>query len=225
MGNATRCLFCDHDLDGRSKKFCTTCLPPYGEWDDKRGYTNRYNELSAMCGQHPGWGFPSCKIPKSHGAYLRPRRPPKPHGCDRCGVMLSTSSKNCEQCTRALRSESARRAHARRAANRPPDWKPSNNYRRQEALRRRRKAATRSGTRPTVAKLAERDGWRCHLCGKRIDPALTGTRSKYKASIDHLVPLSANGLDEMWNCKLAHLRCNAKRGAAGDVQLLLAVDH
>ena len=222
MADRSPCLFCDHPLDGQSKKFCTTCLPPYGEWDDKREYQRLYQILRCAVGIGTA-GMHRCRIPKTHGAYSKPQLvgPPKPRPCGRCSVAVFTTARYCEPCGQAVRSERSKLGHATRAAMRPPDWQPSNNWRRTEALRRRRKAATRSGTKPTVQKLAERDGWTCHLCGKSIDPDLTGTRSKYKASIDHLVPLSADGLDEMWNCKLAHLRCNSKRGAGGVVQLAL----
>ncbi len=76
----TVCLFCCRALDGRSKKFCTTCLPPLGQWVERRDYHNRYAELSAACGIHASWGFPSCKIPKTHGAYTEPTKPGPIHG-------------------------------------------------------------------------------------------------------------------------------------------------
>jgi len=224
LANPGPCLFCDHPLNGRSKMFCTTCLPPLGEWDNKRAYHLEYNILRCAVGVGTE-GMERCRIPKTHGAYLPPLPklgPPSPSFCD-CGVVKFGTARRCPDCSTIKRREAALNAWEIRAAQRPDDWVPSNNWRRLEGLRRRRKAALRSGTKPTVNRLAERDGWRCHLCNKRINPDLTGTKSKYKASIDHLIPLSAAGLDEMWNCKLAHLRCNSKRGAGGVAQLLLAV--
>ncbi len=216
MADPTRCLFCDHALDGRSKKFCTTCLPPYGKWDDKRGYQRRYLQLDCICGIQPHLGLDRCSLP----ADTRPTfGPPAPRPCRSCGA--AAFAKLCPPCGRTARSAATRKGHATRAAQRPPDWQPSDNWRKRLALQRRRNAALRSGTKPTVAKLAERDGWRCHICSRPINPSLTGTRSKYKASVDHLIPLSQDGPDEMWNCRLAHLRCNAKRGAGGTVQLSL----
>ncbi len=226
MSNSV-CLFCCHALDGRSKKFCTRCLPPLGEWPSQREYMRQYHILRCAVGIGTE-GMEKCPIPKGHPAYYRPPttpKPPTPKPCARCGVIVETGAKHCAPCLTAVRSEAARRQWQRIAAQRPPDWQPSNEWRRRQRLRQRAAAKRRSGTKPTVAKLAERDGWSCHICGKRIDPELTGTKSKYKASVDHLIPLSANGQDEMWNCKLAHLRCNAKRGAGGAAQLMLAVDH
>lgn len=63
MGDAT-CRFCMHPLDGRSRKFCTTCLPRYSEWDDRRAYNRRYNLLNAAVGDHCSWPFPTCKWPR-----------------------------------------------------------------------------------------------------------------------------------------------------------------
>ena len=62
--------------------------------------------------------------------------------------------------------------------------------------------------------VAERDGWRCGLCGAVIDPEL-----KYphpgSLSIDHIDP-DGEHVPENWQA--SHLRCNldagAKRGAA-----------
>ena len=62
------CLFCAHRLDGRSKKFCEACIPPYGEWGDKSAYARRYNDLNRACGfQSPP---PSSKLPHNHPARM-----------------------------------------------------------------------------------------------------------------------------------------------------------
>ena len=42
-----------------------------------------------------------------------------------------------------------------------------------------------------------------------------------EASMDHLVPRSAGGLDRMDNVALAHLLCNVRRGVGGEAQLRL----
>lgn len=61
--------------------------------------------------------------------------------------------------------------------------------------------------------LAERDGWRCHLCGGKV--------SRDTWSMDHLIPLSAGGDHTYANVALAHHRCNTLRGARGLAQLRL----
>lgn len=65
--------------------------------------------------------------------------------------------------------------------------------------------------RKRVARLAERDGWRCGLCGRRISP-----KAKWPdtgcATADHIVPRSCGGTDDLANLQLAHAGCNATKG-------------
>jgi 5-methylcytosine-specific restriction endonuclease McrA len=63
----------------------------------------------------------------------------------------------------------------------------------------------------TVADVGERDGWRCHICGKKVDRNLRFPHPM-SATRDHLIPISRGGLHEMRNVKLAHWKCNAARG-------------
>lgn len=86
---------------------------------------------------------------------------------------------------------------------------------------RRRGKTTRSkrikeGTRREtidLARLAQRDGWRCHICKRKV------TRKTW--SHDHLIPLSDGGAHTWDNIALAHHRCNSQRGTRGAAQLLL----
>ena len=54
-------------------------------------------------------------------------------------------------------------------------------------------------------KIAERDKWICHICGKKVN--------RKNMSIDHLIPISQGGEHSKKNVKLAHLSCNQSRGA------------
>lgn len=65
-------------------------------------------------------------------------------------------------------------------------------------------------------------GARCHLCGRKIDPGLSGLHPM-GATIDHLLPVSRGGTNELSNLHVAHRRCNVARGNRGDVQLPLDV--
>lgn len=84
----------------------------------------------------------------------------------------------------------------------------------------RRRGAAVAGPSLTIEQLGARDGWRCHLCLRRVDPGLKAPHPKSR-SFDHLIPVSHGGTDAPENLRLAHLRCNVSRGNRGSVQLLL----
>ena len=83
---------------------------------------------------------------------------------------------------------------------------------------KRRKA--QMGERYRFRDIAERDGWRCHLCGKKV-PDRPHQGRPLDPEIDHLIPVSAGGTDDPSNVALAHRRCNGARGADGPAQLRL----
>lgn len=92
-----------------------------------------------------------------------------------------------------------------------------------ELSNRRRRARLRGVEREpyTTQEIAERDGFRCWLCGRKVDMALTYPHPR-SASIDHVVPLSKGGDDTRANVRLAHLGENVARlNKAGWVQQLL----
>lgn len=86
----------------------------------------------------------------------------------------------------------------------------------------RRRGPARLGDVPyTDREIFVRDKWRCHLCGKKVDQAIS-RRSPEGASIDHLIPLSLGGADAPANVATAHNRCNREKGVrARDEQLRL----
>jgi hypothetical protein len=58
----------------------------------------------------------------------------------------------------------------------------------------------------------ERDSWMCGICGDPIDPALKWPEPR-SASLDHVLPLAANGEHTRANTQAAHLLCNIRKGA------------
>jgi hypothetical protein len=69
----------------------------------------------------------------------------------------------------------------------------------------------------TVKALFKRDGGICYLCGKPcdfddIDKAKNAIGRNYP-SIDHMIPVVRGGLHSWKNVKLAHVGCNASKGA------------
>lgn len=85
----------------------------------------------------------------------------------------------------------------------------------QRAAKSRRKAFARtikrSGESFTLREIADRDGWRCHLCGKKVPDREYAARDD-DPTMDHLIPVSLGGQHLMTNVALAHNRCNWERG-------------
>jgi 5-methylcytosine-specific restriction endonuclease McrA len=88
--------------------------------------------------------------------------------------------------------------------------------------RKRRLARLNAGDagRYTLAEVADRDGCCCHICGRKVNMALSGMRPG-GPTIDHLIPISADGPDTIDNVALAHRQCNTERGVGGFAQLRL----
>lgn len=83
-------------------------------------------------------------------------------------------------------------------------------------VRRLREAAQADGSRPTVAKVARRDGWTCALCHLAVDSSRRYP-DPAAPSLDHIAPLSLGGAHSMSNAQLAHLGCNRSKGAQPEV--------
>lgn len=72
----------------------------------------------------------------------------------------------------------------------------------------------------TLAELGDRDGWRCHLCRRRVDRRLVSPHPM-SGTFDHLIPVADGGTDAPVNLALAHRECNTRRGRRGAAQLQL----
>lgn len=81
------------------------------------------------------------------------------------------------------------------------------------------RTTSRKGERITLKALGDRDGWRCHLCHKRVTS--TPGQANLSPSIDHLIPVSQQGTHTWDNVALAHRICNSRRGTQGIAQLRL----
>ena len=108
-------------------------------------------------------------------------------------------------------------------ANRPPLKDPAEKkraMRARTALKRARRRTTQ--VEPVIPSIVfERDGWRCHLCGKKCRTDVDG-RHPQGATIDHLIPLSKCGPHTYVNIATAHRACNVSKGnRASNDQLAL----
>jgi 5-methylcytosine-specific restriction endonuclease McrA len=129
-------------------------------------------------------------------------RGPAPHvpaplvSCGSCGAPFkrSNQSMTCSSCASSRRNSSEQRRRERmKCGDRDIHW----------------------------LALGERDGWRCHICAKKV-PRVGGDAARMDgATVDHLVPIADGGKHAWDNVALAHRSCNLSRGARGEVQLRL----
>jgi 5-methylcytosine-specific restriction endonuclease McrA len=63
-----------------------------------------------------------------------------------------------------------------------------------------------------VTELANRDGWRCHLCGKKVSRTAKWPNRK-APTVDHIIPVSLGGEHSYRNTALAHWGCNVDKQA------------
>jgi 5-methylcytosine-specific restriction endonuclease McrA len=103
-----------------------------------------------------------------------------------------------------------RRSEFGREATTPQEWTDArrDTYHRRRAL----KLATAVDGPVIRDEIAERDEYRCGLCGEPVDMdvAYPDTLSP---SLDHILPLSRGGSHTPGNVQLAHLGCNVAKGA------------
>lgn len=84
------------------------------------------------------------------------------------------------------------------------------------ALQRKLRARTGEEGKPGYLRafICERDRWRCGICTKPVD-----RQRQYPdplcASLDHVIPISQGGTNDVWNLRLTHLVCNLSRRAGG----------
>lgn len=73
-------------------------------------------------------------------------------------------------------------------------------------------------------KVFDRDGWRCHLCGRATPRKLRGTLKPNAPELDHIVPLSKGGEHSYRNTACACRECNHRKSdtVLGQPSLLAA---
>jgi hypothetical protein len=96
-----RCKFCDHQRDGASKHFCTTCLPPLGQWANLKDYAKQYNILYSAIGLGVE-GVNQSRIPRTHPAYIHsPASPSRviQKQCCQCGTQFQGKQGGSDNCS------------------------------------------------------------------------------------------------------------------------------
>lgn len=124
------------------------------------------------------------------------RRPPADfiRRCDDCSVPIARARRKCDGCVEANRRRQRRQNEAKRRGV------VSEPY--------------------TLKQVAERDRFKCGLCGRKVPMNLTVPHPK-APTIDHSLPIAVGGDDTKANVQLAHFMCNSIKGANGSQQLAL----
>ncbi|HEY3547763.1 MAG TPA: HNH endonuclease, partial [Propionicimonas sp.] len=137
------------------------------------------------CSRRHGWLYRS----QLRAPILRARAT---HPCRECGTLFARRNAQyyCSEACWKLNRIDLRPANHKR-----PGVRASAKV--QEVVRRR---------------VYDRDGWQCWICLGAVDPDLRG-RTRWAASLDHVLPLSRGGDHTESNLRLAHFGCNSARGA------------
>lgn len=153
------------------------------------------------------------------GAELQHRTNKPRRVCDDCRSKSWTKRAGYGKCAGCSKDrEPERRSQGFRLCQECADERRRASNRRKNV--RRRAARRLSSDHFTMADIGERDGWRCHLCHRKVNRKLSGMHPD-GPTIDHLVPLSFGGEDTLDNVALAHRKCNLERNNSGPAQLRL----
>lgn len=189
-----------YNVGARACAYCSTEYTPTGNphqsiYCSKKCNTNAYKTRN-------GWK-PQPKSPK----VVEPRWPSTRIWVIRCGecershVARGATARFCPSCA-AVR-------HARIAKDRVLGL-----YNAGRPLNLRE---TKRWHRSLCEYFISRDGDRCGICNRRVDISLRSGPSgdPMGPSIDHIVPRSKGGTDDLANLRLTHWSCNNRRGNRG----------
>jgi 5-methylcytosine-specific restriction endonuclease McrA len=83
---------------------------------------------------------------------------------------------------------------------------------RQDKRRRKESRRRANGGDPySLTDVVRKSDGHCHLCSLPVNLTLPGSHPD-GATVDHLIPVSLGGADDIANVALAHRRCNVLRG-------------
>lgn len=228
------CKHCDDPITGRhpNSLYCTITCRERAKWDR----TPRIP--CAACGAPSGWKIGQEQRAKAAGPTCREctrSLDDKPERCGHCNEPFE-SRRTRDTWTRFCSKSCARKAQFADGTHpwmMSGDWTPAladdertaRRFRQGELARRKRRArlAEVESEPYTLAEIAERDGHRCGICGRKVNMSLKYPHPR-SASVDHIIPLSHPGAtDTKVNVRLAHLGENLARGnrAGWEQQLLI----
>jgi 5-methylcytosine-specific restriction endonuclease McrA len=146
------------------------------------------------------------RLRRLEGAPVRPiGRKVRQGTCGHCGATferVTAPRADVEFCSRAC--SGARRKVYEDAQARLRAWR---------LVRCTRVRRAQIGRRFDPFEVFERDGWRCHICGKLTKRSLRGQKVPLAPELDHIMPLSKGGEHSLSNTACACFSCNARKGA------------
>lgn len=198
--------FCEIDGCCRKVQGYGWCSKHYNRWRE-HGDPNWEPAIYAECtadGCDKATARGRRTLCEAHYMRLRRRGTLEAGCCTECGQALprdSTASRRfCDDCNLALRRK------------RGIDY-----------FKKRRAARLGGPSELIISRdIYERDGWKCGLCGRKVNPKLSWP-DRRSASLDHIVPLSQGGHHVRTNVQLAHLGCNNSKGARGGGEQLMLI--
>jgi len=121
--------------------------------------------------------------------------------------------KNCQDCGKfvTLRTYNSKRCKPCQVMF---EWESEKKYNKKRNL---------SKVGKVIPYVGNRDGWKCSICFDKVKSKVYSYDDKWSPTIDHVIPVSQGGTDDLSNLKLAHMICNAKKGAFGGNEQLLLV--
>ena len=184
------------------EKICPICNKPFRELSKGQKYCSRacqqvrsikYDKIACShCG-----GMFRAKGENNVYCSAECRNAKTPRNCEFCGKMFYRKKPNTRICSQECR-------HKKWAADNPLK-------RREFQARRRLLKKARSVEKVDYQFIAKRDGYKCKLCGKKVNMLISYPNPK-SASFDHIIPLSLGGWHIARNIQLAHFSCNISKG-------------
>lgn len=173
-----------------------------------------------------------CSKQCSGAARSRPKPEPA-RQCPDCGATSFRQGTRCGNCQKEhhrkqalLKAIALHSRQARRCGECGKEFTPAYGEKRKvfcsevcgykaskRTSRLRRKARVRGVTVELVNpnKVFERDGWRCHLCGKQTRKDKRGSIHPLAPELDHIIPISKGGEHSYANTACSCRKCNATK--------------
>lgn len=215
---------CGATFVGRRRKFCPGCLPEHAAVGHK-AYQDRYGELNRVL---LGYVPRTCSVcgelhqVRTSGGRCWSCVKAANKRCTSCDAVFTgvDGRAKCSACRTALCTECGLPFESSRGRRLCSDLcRELRRVRVKNQQARRRRLRRRGAIKGPYHDLEmfDRDGWRCQICKKLTRP-WHRVPHPLAPTIDHIVPLDADGSDTADNVQCAHFACNSGKGprAAND---------